>query len=172
MVAAQLEVFRHPEDVERRRAGRRRAENRHAGLQADVVAAGAELFGSTQVGQRIVRREARRLRQRHAEHAQRRRREQPRMDGAHLRRVVGERVPRAHARSAVAGDVPRQAGAWTEVVLVRVVQLVEAVRSELHQPAIGEEVRGQIVPLAHRREHFVAQSGAQRQPRAWPSSRR
>src|SRR5207247_10210869 len=37
---------------------------------------------------------------------------------------------------------------------------------QLEQPAVGEEVRGEIVAFVYRREEFVSQTAAQRQARA------
>src|SRR4029079_14301969 len=83
-----------------------------------------------------------------------------RVDGAEVGDVVGQRVPGPQRGPSVAGEVPGQAQARSEVVLVRLVELIHAL-----QPAVGEEVRLYVVLLVQRLVDVPATSRADGQAR-------
>src|SRR5215472_12818858 len=86
------------------------------------------------------------------------------MQRLEIDRVVGERVADANARLAVAVHVPRQTGAWTKVVLVDWIQLIEAA-AQANEPLAGDEQRGEIVRFLQRRDDVVPETEADRHAR-------
>ena len=172
VVVGGLEVGVHREHVEGRRSGRGAAEDGLTGHDADEVAPGARV-GVDAGGRGVVGSGGQVAEQAHGVHAQARVRERPGaravdrvggMDGGEVADVVAQGVPAPKGGLAVPADVPGEPGPRPEVVLVGVVELVDAL-AEIHEPAVREEVRAQVVLLAHGAAHVVAEAQGQGEAR-------